>query len=217
MSITVVLADDHAVVRDGLRLLLEAQQDIKVIGQAANGRQTLQLAKDLCPDIVILDIAMPELNGIEATYKICHDCPSTRVIILSMYSTAEHVLRSLQAGALGYVLKESAGIEVVNAVRAVNSGHHYLSQKLSDRLIDDYIHQQKTAAGISSLDRLSHREREVLQLIVEGKSNAEIAADLTLSVKTVETYRSRILRKLDIYDLPSLVKFAIQHGLTTLE
>lgn len=216
MSITVVLADDHAVVRDGLRLLLEAHQDIKVIGQAANGRQTLQLAKDLCPNVVILDIAMPELNGIEATHKICHDCPATQVIILSMYSTAEHVLRSLQAGALGYVLKESAGIEVVNAVRAVHSGHHYLSQKLSDRLIDDYIQQQSTAEGKTTLDRLSFREREVLQQIVEGKSNVEIAAELSLSVKTIETYRSRILHKLEIDDLPSLVKFAIQHGLTTL-
>ena len=217
MSITVILADDHAVVRDGLRLLLEAHQDIKVIGHAANGRQTLQLVKQLCPDVAIMDIAMPELNGIEATHKICHDCPSTQVIILSMYSTAEHVLRSLHAGALGYVLKESAGIEVVNAVRAVHSGHHYLSQKLSDRLIDDYVHQQKTVKGKSPLDRLSHREREVLQQIVEGKSNAEIAINLSLSIKTVETYRSRILHKLDIDDLPSLVKFAIQHGLTTLD
>ena len=217
MSITVILADDHAVIRDGLRLLLESHRDIKVIGHAANGRQTLQLVKQLCPDVVIMDIAMPELNGIEATHKICKDCPSTQVIILSMYSTAEHVHRSLQAGALGYVLKESAGIEVVHAVRAVNSGHHYLSQKLSDRLIDDYVHQQKTVEGKSTLDRLSSREREVLQQIVEGKSNAEIAADLSLSIKTIETYRSRILHKLDIDDLPSLVKFAIQHGLTTLD
>ncbi len=215
MSITVILADDHTVVRDGLRLLLEAHQDIKVIGHASNGRQTLQLAKELCPDVVIMDIAMPELNGIEATHKIRNDCPFTQVIILSMYSTAEHVLRALQAGALGYVLKESAGIEVVNAVRAVYSGHHYLSQKLSDRIIDDYVHQQKNVEEKSPLDRLSPREREVLQLVVEGKSSAEIASTLSLSIKTVGTYRSRILHKLEIDDLPSLVKFAILHGLTT--
>ena len=217
MSITVFLADDHAVVRDGLRYLLEAQPDIQVVGDSANGRQTLQLVKQLCPDVAIMDIAMPELNGIDATHQICRDCPSTQVIILSMYSTAAHVNRALLAGALGYVLKESAGIEVVNAVRAVHSGHHYLSQKLSDRLIDDYLHQREAAEEPSPLERLTPREREVLQLVVEGKSNAEIAATLSLSVKTVETYRSRLLHKLEISDVPGLVKFAIQHGLTPLD
>ncbi len=141
MTVAVFLADDHAVVRDGLRYLLEAQPDIKVVGDAADGRQALQLVERLRPDVAIMDIAMPELNGIEATRIIRIDCPSTQVIILSIYSTEEHVSRALQAGALGYVLKESAGIEVVNAVRAVHSGHHYLSQKLSDQLIDDYLHQ----------------------------------------------------------------------------
>lgn len=217
MSIEVFLADDHAVIRDGLRYLLEAQPDIKVVGDAANGRQTLQLVESLCPDVAILDIAMPELNGIEATRRIRTDCPSTQVIILSIYSTEEHVSRALQAGARGYVLKESAGIEVVNAIRAVHSGHHYLSQKLSDQLIDDYMHQVKTSGEKGPLNRLSPREKEVLQLVVEGRSSAEIAADLSLSVKTVETYRSRIFQKLDIDDLPGLVKFAIQHGLTPLD
>jgi DNA-binding NarL/FixJ family response regulator len=217
VSITVFLADDHAVVRDGLRYLLEAQPDIDVVGDAANGRQTLQLVKQLCPDVAIMDIAMPELNGIDATYQICRDCPSTQVIILSMYSTAEHVNRALLAGALGYVLKESAGIEVVKAVRAVHSGHHYLSQKLSDRLIDDYLLQREATDEPSPLERLTPREREVLQLVVEGKSSAEIASTLSLSVKTVETYRSRLLHKLDIRDIPGLVKFAIQHGLTPLD
>ena len=216
MTVAVFLADDHAVVRDGLRYLLEAQPDIKVVGDAADGRQTLQLVERLRPDVAIMDIAMPELNGIEATRRIRTDCPSTQVIILSIYSTEEHVSRALQAGALGYVLKESAGIEVVNAVRAVHSGHHYLSQKLSDRLIDDYLHQINSIGEKSPLARLSPREKEVLQLVVEGKSSAEIAAALSLSVKTVETYRSRIFHKLDIDDLPSLVKFAIQHGLTPL-
>ena len=217
MSITVFLADDHAVVRDGLRYLLEAQTDIDVVGDAANGRQSILLVKQLCPDVAILDITMPELNGIDATYQICRDCPSTQVIILSMYSTVEHVNRALSAGALGYVLKESAGIEVVNAVRTVCSGHHYLSQKLSDRLIDDYLIQQEASDKPAPLERLTPREREVLQLVVEGNSSAEIAASLSLSVKTVETYRSRIFHKLDIDDLPTLVKFAIQHGLTPLD
>jgi len=203
-------------VRDGLRYLLEAQPDIKVVGDAADGRQTLRLVERLRPDVAIMDIAMPELNGIEATRRIRTDCPSTQVIILSIYSTEEHVSRALEAGARGYVLKESAGIEVVNAVRAVHSGHHYLSQKLSDQLIDDYLHQIKASGEKDPLDRLSPREKEVLQLVVEGKSSAEIAAALSLSIKTVETYRSRIFQKLDIDDLPSLVKFAIQHGLTPL-
>jgi DNA-binding NarL/FixJ family response regulator len=217
MSITVFLADDHAVVRDGLRYLLEAQPDIEVIGDAANGRQALHLIAQLCPDVAILDIAMPELNGIEAAHKICKECPPTKVIILSMHSADEHITRALQAGALGYVLKESSGIEVVNAVRVVHAGHHYLSQKLSDRLINNYVHQVKATQKKKPLARLSPREREVLQLVVEGKSNAEIADTLSLSIKTVETYRSRIFQKLNIDDLPSLVKFAIQQGLTTLD
>ena len=217
MSISVFLADDHAVVRDGLRYLLEAQPDFKVVGDAADGLQTIKYVERLSPDVAIMDIAMPELNGIEATRRTRITCPSTQVIILSIYSTEEHVSRALQAGARGYVLKESAGIEVVNAVRAVHSGHHYLSQKLSDQLIDDYLHQIKTSGERSPLARLSPRENEVLQLVVEGKSSAEIASALSLSVKTIETYRSRIFQKLDIDDLPSLVKFAIQHGLTPLD
>jgi len=217
MSITVFLADDHAVVRDGLRVLLEAQPDIRVIGDAANGRETVRLVVQLCPDVVVMDIAMPELNGIEAARKIGQVCPSTQVIILSMHSTTEHVFQALQAGARGYLLKESAGIEVVNAVRAVHADRRYLSQKISDGLVDDYVRQRQAAEAKSPLARLSPREREVLQLVVEGKSNAEIADILSLSLKTVETYRSRLMQKLGISDLPGLVKFAIQHGLTPLE
>ena len=217
LVITVFLADDHAVVRDGLRVLLEAQPDISVIGDAANGRAAVHLVAQLCPDVVIMDIAMPDLNGIEAARKISEVCPSTQVIILSMHSTTEHIFRALQAGARGYLLKESAGIEVVNAVRAVHGGHRYLSQKISDWLIDDYVRQRQAAGAKGPLARLSPREREVVQLVVEGKSNAEIAGILSLSLKTVETYRSRLMRKLGISDLPSLVKFAVQQGLTPLE
>ncbi len=216
MSITVFLADDHAVVRDGLCSLLEAQPDIDVIGDADDGREAVKQVARLTPDVVIMDIAMPELNGIEATRKIIEVCPSTQVIILSMYSTSEHIIRALQAGAHGYLLKESAGIEVVNAVRAVHDHHRYLSQKLSDRLIDDYSRNYQTGEAKSPLARLSPREHEVLQLVVEGKSSAEIAETLSLSIKTVETYRSRLMTKLNIRDLPGLVKFAIQHGLTPL-
>jgi DNA-binding NarL/FixJ family response regulator len=217
MSITVFLADDHAVVRDGLRFLLEAQHDIKVVGDAANGRDAVRQVAQLCPDVVIVDIAMPDLNGIEATRQIRETRPSAQVIILSMHSTTEHVFRALQAGARGYLLKESAGVEVINAVRAVHDGRRYLSEKISDQVIDDYVRQRDAVEAESPLARLSPREREVLQLVVEGKSSAEIADILFLSPNTVETYRSRLMQKLGISDLPGLVKFAIQHGLTPLE
>jgi DNA-binding NarL/FixJ family response regulator len=215
--ITVLLADDHAVVRDGLGYLLDSQPDIKVIGHASNGREAVQMAKQLHPDVVVMDITMPELNGIDATLEISQSCSSSQVIILSMHSTAEHIYRALQAGARGFIVKESAGIEVVNAVRVVNAGHHYLSQKITDNLIGDYINIARSSDTMGPLTNLSAREREVLQFVVEGKQSAEIAQTLAISIKTVETYRSRMMAKLGISDIPSLVKFAVQQGLTPLE
>ena len=212
--ISVLLADDHAVVRDGLRALLEAQADIEVVGDAANGREVLRLAQQLHPDVVVMDIAMPELNGVEATQQMHDAYPSTQVLILSMHSTTEHIFRALQAGARGYLLKDSAGAEVADAVRVVHAGRRYLSQKIAATVIDDYIAERHRA---SPLESLSSRERQILQLVAEGKSSAEIAAILFLSPKTVDTYRSRLMHKLDIGDLPSLVKFAIQHGVIQLE
>jgi DNA-binding NarL/FixJ family response regulator len=217
MPIKVFLADDHTVIRDGLRFMLEAQGDITVVGDAADGRQAVNQVQKLKPDVVIMDIAMPELNGIEATQQIRHTCPSTQVVILSVYSNAEHIFRALQAGARGYVLKESAGKEVVSAVRAVRVGRRYLSRKIAETMIDDYVHQRESTEAKSPLERLSPREREVLQLVVEGKSSKEIANIIHLSPKSVETYRSRLMQKLNVNDLPGLVKFAIQHGITTLE
>jgi RNA polymerase sigma factor (sigma-70 family) len=217
MTISVFLADDHTVVRDGLRYLLEAQPDIEVIGDAADGRQAVRLVARLKPDVAIVDITMPELNGIDATLQIRDVCPSTGVIILSMHANTRHITRALRAGAQGYLVKESAGIEVVEAVRTVHAGHHYLSQAVSDTVINDYVSQRPTAEHRSSLELLSPREREVLQLVVEGKSSTEIAAILNLSPKTVESYRSRLMQKLEISDLPSLVRFAIKQGLTPLE
>ncbi len=217
MMIRVFLADDHAVVRDGLRMILEAQGDITVVGDAADGRQAVRRVQQLCPDVAVMDIAMPELNGIEATHEIRQTCPTTQVVILSMHSTAEHIFRALEAGALGYLLKESAGMEVVDAVRAVHAGRRYLSQRIADTVVDDYLRQRQAAEAKSPLERLTPRERQVLQLVVEGKSSAEIGDILALSPKTIETYRSRIMQKLGLRDLPSLVKFAIQHGITPLE
>lgn len=217
MLIKVILADDHAVVRDGLRMLLEAQGDIEVVGEASDGRQTIQQVKTLCPDIVIIDIAMPGMNGIEATPHILKNCPATKVIILSMHATNEHIFRAIKAGATGYLLKESAGREVIDAVRTVHHGRRYLSEQISDIMVDDYFHKGKSSSPRSPLDLLSSREREVLQLVVEGKSSVEIATILTLSSKTIETYRSRLMAKLGIEDIPALVKFAVQHGITPLK
>ncbi len=217
MSIRVVIADDHAIVRDGLKLLLESQPDIVVAGEAENGRDAIKQAKKLRPDIVVMDIAMPELNGIEAARRILEECSATRVIILSMYSTTEHIYRSLKVGARGYLLKESAGIEVVAAVRAVYNGMRYLSQKISDRVVEEYLNTQEMKKSENPLDRLTQREREILQMVSEGKSSIEIANIMFLSPKTVETYRSRLMQKLGVNDLPALVKFAIRYGLTQLE
>jgi DNA-binding NarL/FixJ family response regulator len=211
MTIQVFLADDHAVVLDGLRLLLERQPDIRVVGIASNGLEVVQRVVAQQPDVVIMDIAMPELNGIEATRQIQEIRPTTRIVILSMLSTAEHIFQALRAGALGYVLKQSAGTELVDAVRIVYGGHPYLSNKLVGTIQGEVNLNDK-----SPLERLTRRELQVLQLTVEGKSAAEIAASLSLSPKTVETYRSRLMQKLGLSDLPSLVKFAIQHGLTPL-
>lgn len=217
MAIKVLLADDHAVVRDGLRLLLEAQSDINVVGEASNGHQAVQLVKNLSPDVAVMDIAMPELNGIDASRRIHQICFSTQIVILSMYASTEHIYQALQAGAIGYVLKESAGREVVLAVRTVYAGKRYLSQHIAETVIDDYMCKFYKIPVRSPLERLSPREREILQLVVEGKSNPEIASLFSLSIKTVETYKSRLMEKLNIKDIPSLVKFAIQHGLTTLK
>lgn len=217
MAIKVFLADDHAVVRDGLRALLEGAGDIEVVGSESNGRDAVRQIQKLRPDVALMDITMPGLNGIEAAAQINETCPSTQVIILSMHHTAEHVYRALKAGAKGYVLKESAGQEVVNAVRKVHAGGRYLSRRIEETVIDNYAPQNKTASYASPLDKLSSREREILQLVVEGKSSAAIAETLFISPKTVETYRSRLMKKLGVKDIPSLVKFAIQHGVTTLD
>ena len=216
MSISVFIADDHAVVRDGLRLLIETQSDMMVVSEASNGREAARQVLHANPDVVIMDLAMPELNGVEATRQIREKCPATKVIILSMHSSSEHIFQALKAGAHGYLLKESAGMEVISAIRVVHSGKRYLSEKIGDVMIDEYIHNREVVETGSPLSKLSTREREILQLVVEGKSSIEIAQTLFISPKTVETYRSRLMQKLGISDLPGLIKFSIQHGITSL-
>lgn len=211
MTVKILLADDHTVVLEGLRALLESQPDFQVVDVASNGRAAVQKTIELKPSIVVMDIAMPDLNGIEATQQIRERCPDVQVVILSMHASSEYVYRALHAGALGYLLKESAGSEVEQAIRTVSVGKLYISQKLQ-ALMGKQIAEQKK----SPLERLSAREREVLQLTVEGKNSAQIAEILSLSPKSVDTYRSRIMAKLEIRDTASLVKFAIRHGITSL-
>jgi len=217
MPIHVFLADDHEMVRDGLGLLLDREEDIRVVGKAADGLEAVRRIRDTRPNAVVMDIAMPSLNGIEATRRIVEETPETAVLILSMHATSEHIFQALRAGAKGYVLKESAGRELVEAVRAVVAGKRYITPKIQEIIMEDYVHRGETPAGKSPLERLTVREREILQMVVEGKPSARIAETLLLSRKTVETYRSRMMEKLGVRDVPGLVKFAIQHGLTSLE
>lgn len=214
MKITVLLADDHTIVRDGLRALLESHHDFFVVGSVSNGREAVEKACELNPNVVVMDIGMPELNGIDATEQIRKTCPQTQVVILSVNATSEHIYRALRAGALGYLLKESAGAELVLAIRAAHEGQRYLTQRIANTVLDGYMLQRGHPNARSQLDALSQREREVLQLVAEGITSAEIALRLSLSPRTVETYRSRLMRKLDIHDLPGLIHFCIEHGLT---
>jgi DNA-binding NarL/FixJ family response regulator len=210
MTIRVLIADDHAIMRDGLKALLSASRDIAVIAETGNGRDAVRRAQELKPDVVIMDISMPDLNGIEAARVLRHKCPDTRIVMLSMHSSSEHVFRAFEAGATAYLLKESAGSEVEAAVRAAHAGRRYLSRALAALDLD----ARPAVARGSPLESLSPRERHVLQLVVEGHSSAEIAILVHLSPKTVETYRSRLMKKLGVKDIPALVKFAIEHGIT---
>jgi len=210
MPIRIVIADDHAIVREGLWMILESQSDFQVAGEAVTGREALLQAEALQPDVIIMDIAMPELNGIEAVRMISEQVPSTRTIMLSMHHTQEHVFRAVQAGASGYILKESAGSHVVTAIRTVMKGLQYFCEGVE-------APPKTRSVPRSPVDRLSPRELEVIQLVAEGKTSVEIAEILSLSPKSIETYRSRLMQKLGINNIPALVKFAILHGITPSE
>ena len=214
MTIRVLIADDHGVVAEGLQHLVGAQEDMEVVALAENGREAVRSAVQLQPDVVLMDHGMPVLNGTEATRLIRERCAGTRIIMLSMYSDAVHVYRALQAGATGYIIKRSVAKELVDAVWAVHRGGRYISRHLTDVVIDHVVHH---TAPDDPLERLSSRERQVLQLLAEGHSVAVIASMLSLSPKTVETYRARMMEKLGIYELAGLVRFAIQQGVTSLE
>jgi DNA-binding NarL/FixJ family response regulator len=214
MTIRVLIADDHKVVADGLAHLLRAHEGIEVVGTARSGREAVRRVADLDPDVVLMDSNMADLNGIEATRQLRERGARAHVIMLSVHAEPPHVVRALRAGATGYVPKSSAGTDVIQAIEAVIAGKRYLHPSIAQEVLDQLVEKE---AAEDPLARLSSRERQVLQLIAEGKGASEIAAALSLSVRTVETYRARMLEKLEIHDVPALVKFAIRHGLTSLE
>ncbi|MDI6852896.1 MAG: response regulator transcription factor [Deltaproteobacteria bacterium] len=216
MSIRIIIADDHQIVRQGLSTLLAKEPDMEVVAEAENGRKVVQLAKELSPHIVIMDVNMPDLNGIEATRQILHASPAIKVIALSMHTDRRFVVNMLKAGASGYLLKDCAFEELSHAIRLVMANKTYLSPGVSDIVIKDYV-QGLSTPGSSAFSVLTAREREVLQLMAEGKTTSQIAEHLHISVKTVETHRQQVMHKLGIHSIAELTKYAIREGLTSLE
>lgn len=212
-GIRVLLADDHVLVRTGIRLLLQKSEGVDVVGEADDGRRAVALAMELRPQIVLMDISMPSLNGLEATAQIVRDCPQTRVIILSMSADEAHVLQALRAGASGYLLKDASPDELTLALQAVMRGDTWLTPRVSRQVVDGYV--GRLSEGETTLDVLTPRQREILQLIAEGQGTKEIAFKLGLSVKTVETHRSQIMERLNIRDVPGLTRFAVRSGLVS--
>lgn len=216
MKIKVLLADDHSIVRDGLKALIEKEVDLDVVGEAQNGLEAINLARELTPDIVIMDVAMPDLNGIKATRQLSSEDFPVKIIALSMHSDRRFVIEMLRAGASGFVLKHSAFEELVHAIATVHNGRTFLSASIVDVVVSDYV---KNLAGTDSpaYNKLTNRERQVLKLLTEGKTTKEIGFVLSVSAKTVETHRLNIRDKLGIDSLPELTKFAIREGITTLD
>ena len=206
--IRILLADDHAVVRQGFKMILDAEADMEIVGEAGNGRQAVDLAEQLRPDVVVMDVAMPELNGIEATRRLASSVPHARVVALSMHKDSVYVREILRAGARGYLLKDSGAADLVAAIHAVASGESYLSPAVSNAVLDDYRRHVT-----NPIDLLTSREREVLQLLAEGRTNKEIAGVLNLSVYTVDAHRGRIMEKLNLHSISELVRFAVRNGL----
>jgi two-component system, NarL family, response regulator NreC len=213
MSIRILLADDHTVMRDGLRALLERQPDMAVVGEAADGRDCVRLAEEQQPDVVVMDIAMPNMNGIEATRRITTDNPHTAVVILSMHQDESYVLRALKSGAKGYLLKDSLRSDVLEAIRAVARGRSFLTRKIGRMLQEDYVRELSDRGLEDSYDLLTDREREILQLVAEGRQNKEVARLLNVSLTTVETHRMHILQKLGLHSVPELILYAVRKGI----
>jgi len=211
--VRILLADDHIVMRNGLRLLLERQPHLQVVGEAADGRQAVALSETANPDVVVMDIAMPNLNGIEATRQIVNRSPRTAIAILSMHSDESYVIRALKAGARAYLLKDSAEADLLAAVRALTDGKSFFSPAISKILVEDYMRQLESRGVEDTYDLLTNREREILQLLAEGRTNKEVANMLNLSLYTVETHRTHILQKLNLHSVPELILYAVRKGI----
>lgn len=211
-QIQILLADDHSVMRTGLRLVLERQEDFHVVAEASDGREAVALAQQHKPDVVVMDVTMPNLNGIEAARQIESALPQVSIVMLSMHSDEAYVLRALKAGARGYLLKESAESDLIAAVRAVNAGKAFFSPAVSRMLVEDYVRELKDREIEDSYDLLTTREREILQLIAEGKSNKDVANFLNLSLYTVETHRGNLMEKLNLHTVPELILYAVRKG-----
>jgi two-component system response regulator NreC len=216
MTAKVLLAEDLTLLRSGVRSLLESTGKVQIVGEAADGREALKLAQKLNPDVVLMDVAMPEMNGIEATRQIRKAMPQVRVMMLSMHADRQYVFESLRAGASGYVLKNAAPTELLSAIQTVMTGGTFLSSSLADLVMEDYLRRARGQHTENDMEKLSAREREVLQLLAEGNSSSEIARRLHISTRTVDTHRQHIMEKLDIHSIAGLTRFAIRHGLTTL-
>ena len=217
MSIRILIVDDHGILRDGLRLLIEQQEDMEVVEEAADGLEAVELVRQIKPDMVLMDVSMPGLNGIEATRQIVKDNPEIKVLALSGYSSKRFVTDMLKAGASGYILKENLTGELVQAIYAIGAGQRYLCPKAAAIVVDDYIHTSKPQSHKPSLDRLTGKERQLLQLLVENKSSKEAAKLLHISVKTIDARRREIMNKLGMSGIAELTKFAIREGLTSVE
>ena len=213
--IRVLLADDHTLIRAGLRMVVASQPDFTVVGEANDGREAVALAEQLKPDVVVMDIGMPSLNGIEACRHIHDSLLQTQVIMLSMHSDEGYVLRALKAGAKGYLLKDSAEADLAGAIRAVTAGKSFFSPAVSNVLLEDYMRKLQRTGAQDSLELLSPREREVLQLVSEGKSSKEVANLLDLSVYTVETHRAKVMQKLNLHNVPELILYAVRKGIVS--
>jgi two-component system response regulator NreC len=217
MSIRVLIADDHKIMLAGLRSLLEKQADFEVVGEAENGRKAVKMVQEKTPDVVVMDVSMPDLNGMEATTQIIESLPETKVIALSMHSDKRFVMGMLRAGASGYLLKDCASQELANAIVQVAGGKKYLSPEITGVIIDDVLQGGSSEEFSTVSSVLSPREREVLQLIAEGWSTKQIASHLYVSIKTIETHRRQIMKKLDLHNIADLTKYALREGLTSIE